>query len=100
MRRGGRLSRGGQPMRCGAGLARGEAVVVESRACPTLPEIIGALSGVAPPSQVAELVQHLLGCPACRDTLARLNISNSLVQWLQAARESGVVADRERIDDL
>jgi urea transport system substrate-binding protein len=58
------------------------------------------LSGVAPAAQIEDIVRHFLSCQACLETLTRLNIADSVVQRLQAAREGGSSADQERISSL
>jgi urea transport system substrate-binding protein len=81
-------------------LLEGEMVMVESPTCPTLPEIIAALSGTAPLEQVETLVRHFLTCSACMETLESLHLADSIVERLRSAHARGDSTDRERLDSL
>jgi urea transport system substrate-binding protein len=72
----------------------------QSTACPTLPEILRVLRSEAALDQIDGLVRHLVTCPVCIDTLARLNLADSISERLRALQPAGGRIDRERIDSL
>src|SRR5689334_3843839 len=72
----------------------------QTTACPTLPEILRALRSDATLDAIQELVQHLVNCPVCTDTLARLNIAQSVIERLHALQTPSGSADQARIDSL
>lgn len=74
--------------------------MTQSITCPTLPEIMRVLRTEAALDQIDDLVQHLVTCPVCINTLAELNLGDTISARLRTLQTAEGRIDRERIDSL
>jgi urea transport system substrate-binding protein len=73
--------------------------VPEQTTCPTLPEFLRVLQGEAP-DQLRDLARHLMLCPSCIETLARLHIADTVIDRLRAAHTLIGPTDQSNLDSL